>query len=150
MEQQKGIKVEGFYIAPILDFIFVCDYGQPDMTTGGIFYGDSRTQFGRYRASEWRHGEVIAMGPGRFSKKGTRLPMPDIRLGDVVMFSRKHGTRLPGDLRFKHPKYSTGPASNGLLIRVLDPEKCQAVCEDFRPWWNVQDSQLDPSGIMTG
>lgn len=149
-ETARGVCVEGFNIRPILDFVFVCDYGQPDMTTGGLYYGDSRTQFGRYRASEWRHGEVIAIGPGRLGSKGSRLPMPDIVLGAVILFSRKHGTRLPGDLRFKHPKYSTGPAAAGLLIRVLDPEKCQAVCEEFQPWWNVQDSQLDPGGVMTG
>jgi co-chaperonin GroES (HSP10) len=148
--EEKGQRVDGFHITPILDYIFVCDYGQPDMTTGGIYYGDSRTQFGRYRVSEWRHGEVIAIGPGRFNRKGRRLPMPDIKLGDVILFSRKHGSRLPGDMRFRHPKYSNGPAADGLLIRVLDPEKCQAVCEDFQPWWNVQECQLDPSGMMTG
>lgn len=148
--EAKGQKVEGFHVTPILDYIFVCDYGQPDMTTGGIYYGDSSTQFGRYRASEWRHGEVIAIGPGRIGPKGIRLPMPPIQLGDVILFSRKHGTRLPGDMRFRHPRYCDGPAAQGLLIRVLDPEKCQAICEGFQPWWNVQDSQLDPSGVMTG
>lgn len=148
MEQSRI--AEGFTMSPLRDMIFVCDYGQPDMTKGGLFYGNSKTQFGRYRASEWRHGEVIAIGPGAFGKDGSRLPMPQLDIGDVVMFSRKHGTRLPGDLRFKHPKYSDGPAAAGLLIRVLDPEKCRGVCEDFVPWWNVQDSQLDPSGEMTG
>jgi len=147
---EKGIMVEGFNIRPLHDFVFVCDYGQPDMTSGGIYYGDSKTQFGRYRASEWRYGEVIAIGPGRIGPDGSRLPMPDIKLGEVVMFSRKHGTRLPGDMRFKHPKYSSGPAADGLLIRVLDPEKCQAVDDGFQPWWNVQESQLDPAGVMTG
>jgi len=150
MEEKVARRVEGFCIQPLHDYIFICDYGQPDMTTGGLYYGDSNTQFGRYRASEWRHGEVIAIGPGRVGPEGSRLPMPPIELGDVIMFSRKHGTRLPGSIRFKHPKYSTGPAAEGLLVRVLDPEKCQAVCKGFEPWWNVQESQLNPDGVLTG
>lgn len=149
MERARGRMVEGFSIEPLADKIFVCDYGQPDMTEGSIYYGDS-SEFGRYRFSEWRHGEVIAIGPGR-REGGSRLPVQDIELGDVIMFSRKHGTRLPGELRYQHPKYTDDhPASKGLLIRVLDPDKCNSVCVGFVPWWNVQDSQLDPSGIMTG
>jgi len=144
-------QADGFPFRPRADLVFVADYGQPDMTTGGIAYGDSGEQFWRYRASEWRFGEVIAIGPGRWAPDGLiRLPMPPIEIGNVIMFSRKHGTRLPGDMRFKHPKYSTGPAADGLLVRVLDPEKCQAVCDDFVPWWNVHLSQLEPSGTMTG
>lgn len=150
MEKTAAVRVEGCDFVPLHDFVYVCDYGQPDMTTGGIFYGDSKTNYGRYQASIWRHGEVIAIGPGRRGKDGRRLPIPGIKLGDVILFSRKHGSRLPGDLRFKHPKYSTGPAAGGLLIRVLDPVKCQAVCVGFEPWWNVQESQLDPDGVMTG
>jgi co-chaperonin GroES (HSP10) len=150
MQRKSGIAAEGFGFVPLSFYIFVADYGQPDVTQGGILYGDSSTEFGRYRVSEWRHGEVIAIGPGRRLSADMREPMPNIKLGDVIMFSRKHGTRMPGELRYQHPKFSTGPAAAGLLIRVLDPEKCQAVCEGFEPWWNVQHSQLDPSGVMTG
>jgi co-chaperonin GroES (HSP10) len=150
-ETPRGVSVEGLGFVALHDFVFVCDYGQPDMSTGGIYYGDSKTEFGRYRMSEWRFGEVISIGPGRKDEDGNRLPMPEeIEIGSVIMFSRKHGTRMPGDLRFKHPKYSTGPAAEGLLIRVLDPEKCQCLAEGFEPWWNVQESQLDPGGVLTG
>jgi co-chaperonin GroES (HSP10) len=148
---RKGRRASGFNITPLADFIFVADFGQPDMTKGGIFYGDSHTQFGRYRFSEWRHGEVIAIGPGALLEGGWHRPMPPIEIGDVVLFSRKHGTRMPGEMRYRHPRYTDNhPASKGLLIRVLDPVKCQAVCDGFEPWWNVQNSQLDPSGVMTG
>lgn len=146
-----GQRADGFDITPLHDFVFVADYGQPDKTKGGILYGDVDGQFHRYRASEWRHGEVIAIGLGRRRGDGRRDPMPNIQIGDVILFSRKHGARLPGSMRFHHPKYSDEhPASKGLLIRVLDSEKCQAVCEDFEPWWNVLDSQLDPSNDMSG
>ena len=75
---------EGFNISPVRDMIFVCDYGQPDMTSGGIFYGDSTENYGRYQASIWRHGEVVAIGPGALDPKkqdGSRLPMPAISGG---------------------------------------------------------------------
>jgi len=144
-------RAKGFPISPRADLVFVADYGQPDMTEGGLMIGDSGTDYWRYRANDWRFGEVIAIGPGPWSEDGSRrLPMPRIEIGDVIMFSRKHGTRLPGDMRYKHPLYSKGPAADGLLIRVLDPMKCQAVCADFKPWWNVHLSQLEPSNTMTG
>lgn len=148
-EKRPGKRAQGFPWTPRSLFIFVADYGQPDRTAGGIVYADDDSQFWRYRTNEWRFGEVIGVGGGLIKPDGGREPMPDLRIGDVVMFSRKHGTRLPGDLRYQHPKYSAA-GGRGLLIRVLDPDKCQAVCEDFVPWWDVQASQLDPSGILTG
>ena len=139
-----GRRVKGLGFEPILNRIFVADYGQPETSEGGIIIGDSSDQFGRYRFSEWRYGEVLAVGPGTFNARGKRLPMPDLKVGEVVMFSRKHGTRLPGDMRYEHPRYGD------LLIRVLDPDKAQAIVDGFVPWWNVQQSQLDPAGVMTG
>lgn len=138
------MRVEGFSFEPVLDRIFVCDYGQPDRSAGGIILSDDEKQFYRYRNSMWRFGQVIAIGPGAFNAHGVRLPMPSVNLGDQVMFSRKHGSRLPGDIRFDHPKYGS------LLVRVLDPEKCQAIVGDFEPWWDVRASQLDPSNSMSG
>lgn len=129
---------------PILDRIFVASFGQPDRSAGGILMPDDGKQFWRYRQGEWRYGEVIAIGPGQFNQRGERLPMPNIKVGDTVAFSRRHGSRLPGDERYDHPKY--GP----LLIRVLDPEKCQAIVTGLEPWWDVQASQIDPSQMMSG
>ena len=149
--EQLGRRAEGFPVRPLGFYIFVADFGQPDRSEGGIYYGDSTTQFGRYRMSEWRHGEVIAMGPGMILPDGRRAPMPSIEIGDVVMFSRKHGTRLPGELRYRHPRYTGDhPAAQGLLIRVLDPWKCQAACDGFVPWWDAQAAQMDPSKTMSG
>ena len=127
-------------ITPIDDFIIVADYGQPDRSKGGILAPDSEEFRWRYRNSEWRFGEVIAFGPGRPHKRsGSMIPMPDLKLGDVVVFSRKHGKKLPGDVRYQHEKYGS------LLIRTMDPEKIQAVVTGFDPWWNVEQSQIDPS-----
>lgn len=149
--ERLGQKADGFPIRPLNFYIYVADFGQPDRSSGGIIYGDSTKEYGRYRMSEWRHGEVIAIGPGGILPNGNRSKMPAVNIGDVVMFSRKHGTRLPGELRYQHPKYTGDhPAAQGLLIRVLDPWKCQAVCEGFVPWWDVQGSQMDPSKTLSG
>src|SRR5210317_365173 len=127
-------------ILPIDDFILVADYGQPDRSKGGILAPDSEEFRWRYRNSEWRFGEVIAVGPGRAHKRsGVVIPMPNIELGDVIMFSRKHGRKLPGEVRYDHGEYGK------LLIRTLDPKKVQAVVTGLDPWWNVQLSQIDPT-----
>lgn len=138
------MRVEGFPFEPLNNRIFVCDYGQPAVSKGGIILPDSSKEFYRYRNSEWRFGEVLAIGPGAFNARGRRMQMPPVALFDRVAFSRKHGSRLPGDIRYEHPDYGS------LLVRVLDPDKCQAIMRDFEPWWDVRASQLDPSGMMTG
>ena len=37
-----------------------------------------------------------------------------------------------------------------LNIRALDPTQVMAVCDDFEPWWDVEESRQDPAGEMTG
>ena len=147
-------RAKNFPIIPRLDYIYVVDFGQPDRSKGGILIPDETAkQFWRYRYDLWRFGEVVALGPGRpFEEYDVDLdavpeglmPMPPIKIGDKIMFSRKHGTRLGSGWTFKIAKYN-----KPLLIRVIDPEKCVAVL-DFDPWWNVEKSQLNPDGVMTG
>jgi len=134
--------VEGLGIRPIREFIYVADLGQPNMSKGGILFGNY--EWAAYRVDEWRFGEVIAIGPGAYGPDGSRLPMPDLNLGDVVAFSRKHGSRT--DLRYIHPTYTKasyahGPDNDldGLLIRVLDPDKAVLVIENFEPWWDPDE-----------
>lgn len=138
--------VSNFPWVPILDYVFVADYGQPDTSAGGLFLGNF--DFGGYRYDQWRYGEVIGIGPGRPNSKGVRKPMPEISLGDIILFSRKHGTRLPSELRYVHP---TIKSKEGFLIRVLDPEKTQAVLTDFVPWWDVGKRQsVNPGADFSG
>lgn len=138
-----GRVVEGFDYTPTSFYIFVADYGQPQMSKGGIYYGGEHTA---YRADQWRYGEVIGIGPGKITRKGIRIPVPDIDLGDVVLFSRRHGTRL--GLRYHHPTYKT---RDGLLVRVLDPDKTVAIMRGFEPWWDVQEATpVDHEASFTG
>jgi co-chaperonin GroES (HSP10) len=155
------MKIDGCPVVPRRDYVFVADYGKPNRTRGGIFMPTGAAHdYPAYKFDLWRYGEVIAIGPGkrRVNKKGHliggRVPMPDIKLGDVVLFSRKHGTR--SELRYKHPvlstdRYAEGSDLEGLLIRVLDPEKIVAVVEDFEPWWDPEEcTPVTPSQIMSG
>lgn len=140
-----GTAVPGWRWMPVGEFIFVVDYGQPLQTKSGIFLGDY--DHGSYKFDTWRYGEVIAIGPGKLTAVG-QLPMPDIKLGDVVCFSRKHGTRLPGEVRFHHPTYTS---KDGLLVRVLDPDKTVAVVHGFTPWWDVVASaRVNPGSMFSG
>lgn len=155
--------IEGCPVIPRLDFIYVADYAQPNRTRGGIYLPKGAAfDYPSYRFDIWRYGEVIAIGPGRPATDkrgrekadGTLRPMPDLKLGDVVMFSRKHGGRT--GLRYKHPvlttkRYALDDTLSGLLIRIIDPNQCQAVIEDFEPWWDPEEcTPVSPSQIMSG
>lgn len=149
-------RVEGFPIKPIKDFLYVVEYGQPNRSEGGIILGNVEmigasedTEFGRYRMSEYRYGKVIAIGPGkpRYNKKTKEwfTPEIEIKLGDVVLYSRRFGSRLGKAHRFKVPEFGVP-----LNVRVFDISQIVAVVEGFEPWWDVEESQLDPDGTMTG
>ena len=148
-------RVEGFPIRPIKDFLYVVEYGQPNRSEGGIILGNTEMlgledkEFGRYRMSEHRFGKVVAIGPGkpRYDKKAKRhfTPEIDIELGDVVIYSRRFGSRLGKEHRFKVPEYKTP-----LNVRVFDISQIVGGVEGFTPWWDVEESQLDPNGTMTG
>src|SRR5210317_1372052 len=105
MVDKSGVRFEGFAITPIRKFLYVVEFGQPDRSEGGVFLGNvtmlgesEDTQFGRYRQSEWRYGKVIAVG-SEVLRRG------EIDLGDVVIYSRRFGSRLGVEHRFKVPEY---------------------------------------------
>lgn len=139
----------GFPLRPMRDFIYTAWLGQPNMSRGGIFLPSGQDHpdgFGRYNLMEMRFGVVCAVGPGYFNLAMHKFyPQPDVELGDVVMFSRKVGSRVPVDLTFQPPGWPVP-----MTIRVIDTEKALAVIDDFEPWWDIAESQTDPAGIMAG
>lgn len=48
-------------------------------------------------------GTVLAVGPGRFTEGGHRIPM-DVKVGDRVLFKRRPATALNRDSRETNPK----------------------------------------------
>jgi len=138
----EGRTLEGFDIRPLRIFIWVQEFGQPNRSPGGIYFGEAHGEkvgqesFSAYRLDEWRYGRVIAVGPG-YVNNGKFIPLLEPNPGDVVMYSKRHGTRLA----MKH---------EGLWLRVLDPLQVVGVCEDFEPWWDVNECQLHPEETMSG
>src|SRR5918996_2034313 len=69
---------------PIADRIVILPLEREQTTKGGIYLPDTVKE----RPQE---GEVIAVGPGRISDDGTRVPM-ELAVGDRVIYSRYAGT----------------------------------------------------------
>ncbi len=126
------------------DLIIVADYGQPNVTKSGIWIPEGRSDemFYAYRFDLWRYGEVIAIGPGRVDQRGRFHEPPNVRIGDVILFSRKHGTKVGH--YYDHPKHGS------LLFRFLDQEKAQATIPGFEPWWDAKDTQVHPAHQFSG
>jgi len=151
MEKPQVQMMDGFPVKPMLDYIFVADLGQPNRDQSGLFLGDNPQTFARYKHTDHRFGIVCAIGPGRevYSRKLRRtiihpaLAELGLKLGDVVVFNRRFGSRL--GLKWQPPGVPVP-----VFVRVLDPDKTLAIADDFRPWWDIAESVLDPDGIMTG
>lgn len=145
--------MEGFPVTPMCDYIFVADLGQPTESEGGIIIPVDSDRHSRYRAGDWRYGVVCAIGPGRVIASGklcgrVKADLPamieeGLRVGCVVVFNRRVGTRMP--VKFQPPGVDVP-----LFVRVLDPMKVEAIVDDFKPWWNIADGVLDPSRDMSG
>ena len=69
---------------PIADRIVILPLEREQTTKGGIYLPDTVKE----RPQE---GEVIAVGPGRVSDDGTRIPM-ELAVGDRVIYSKYAGT----------------------------------------------------------
>ena len=71
-------------IKPMSDRILIRPTEQEETTQSGIFLPDTA----RERPQE---GEVVAVGPGRVSDDGKRIPM-ELAKGDRVIYSKFAGT----------------------------------------------------------
>lgn len=149
-------RLKGFRLKPRSDYIFVLDFGQPNQTQSGIFLGETDGQYQIYRHEDYRYGEVIAFGPGRFGRpigKGVgkerwRPIPPEIQIGTIVFFSKKTGTRLPANWDFISPRF---PDQGPIHTRVFDPEKLIGTVEgEWKPWWNIKERQLNIEATMSG
>lgn len=69
---------------PIADRIVILPLEREQTTKGGIYLPDTARE-------KPQKGEVIAVGPGRVSDDGTRIPM-ELAVGDRVIYSKYAGT----------------------------------------------------------
>ena len=58
--------------------------GKEQVSAGGIYIPDTAKE-------KPQEGEVVAIGPGKLSDEGNRIPM-DVAVGDTVVYSQYSGT----------------------------------------------------------
>jgi chaperonin GroES len=76
-------------ITPIGQRVLVKRLEAEELSAGGIVLPDTAKE-------KPQEAEVVAVGPGRFSEDGDRIPV-DLKVGDLVIFSKYGGTELRYD-----------------------------------------------------
>jgi chaperonin GroES len=76
-------------LQPLTDRLVVKPIQKEEMTKGGIFIPDTAKE-------KPQEGEVIAIGPGRMTDDGKRIPM-DLKVGDRVIYSKYGGSEIKID-----------------------------------------------------
>ncbi len=73
-------------IRPLADRVLVRALEENEVKRGGIIIPDTAKE-------KPQEGEVIAVGPGRLSDKGERVPI-EVKKGDRVLFGKYSGTEV--------------------------------------------------------
>jgi chaperonin GroES len=76
-------------LEPLSDRVIVKPTEREEVTKGGIVLPDTAKE----RPQE---GEIIAIGPGRLSEDGKRIPI-EVKVGDRVLYAKYAGTELKRD-----------------------------------------------------
>ena len=77
-------KTESLNLKPLDDRLVVQPSDATEKTAGGILLPDSAKQ-------KPQQGKVVAVGPGKLSETGTRLPLA-VAIGDLVLFGKYAGS----------------------------------------------------------
>ena len=73
-------------LKPLEDRIVVRPLEAEQTTASGLVIPDTAKE-------KPQEGKVLAVGPGRFDDKGSRVPV-DVQVGDVVLYSKYGGTEV--------------------------------------------------------
>lgn len=73
-------------LKPLGDRLVVKPIEQEDVSRGGILLPETAKE-------KPQEGKVVAVGPGRLSDEGNRLPM-DVKVGDIVIYAKYGGTEI--------------------------------------------------------
>jgi len=76
-------------IKPLEDRIVIRQVEAEQTTASGLVIPDTAKE-------KPQEGEVLAVGPGRVDDNGNRIPV-DVKVGDVVIYSRYGGTEVKYD-----------------------------------------------------
>ena len=76
-------------LQPLADRLVVKPIQKEEMTKGGIFIPDTAKE-------KPQEGEVMAVGAGKMTDDGKRIPM-DLKVGDRVIYARYGGSEIKID-----------------------------------------------------
>ena len=76
-------------LQPMADLVLVKPIKREEVTRGGIVLPDTAKE-------KPQEGEVLAVGPGRVTEAGKKVPM-DVAVGDVVVYSKYGGSEITMD-----------------------------------------------------
>jgi len=76
-------------IKPMNDRVLVLRVEEEQKTSGGIIIPDTAKE-------KPQEGKVVAVGPGKVSEEGKRVPL-EVNKGDRVLFSKYAGTEIKID-----------------------------------------------------
>jgi len=76
-------------IKPLADRILIRAFEEDEVKKGGIIIPDTAKE-------KPQKGEVIAVGPGRLTDTGERLPM-EVKKGDQVLYGKYSGSEVSID-----------------------------------------------------
>jgi chaperonin GroES len=84
-----SLTLQGTKLQPLGDRILIKVVEKEEKTAGGIFLPDTAKEKSQV-------GEIAAVGPGGRNDKGDRV-VPEVKIGDKVMYSKYAGTELKID-----------------------------------------------------
>ena len=73
-------------LEPLADRLVVKPIEKEEVTKSGLVLPDTAKE-------KPQEGEVLAVGPGRMTEEGKRIPM-DIKVGEVVIYAKYGGTEI--------------------------------------------------------
>jgi chaperonin GroES len=76
-------------LQPMADRVLVKPMEKEEKTKSGIYLPDTAKE-------KPQEGEVLAVGPGKMSDDGKRIPL-DVKVGDVVIYAKYGGTEIKVD-----------------------------------------------------
>ena len=76
-------------IKPLADRVVIKALEESEQMRGGLYIPDTAKE----KPSQ---GEVVAVGPGKFSDDGTRVEM-EVKVGDKVLYGKYSGTEITLD-----------------------------------------------------
>jgi len=71
---------------PLGDRVVVKPSTKEEVTKGGIVIPDTAKE-------KPQEGEVMAVGPGKMTEEGKRIPL-DVKVGDIVVYAKYGGTEI--------------------------------------------------------